>query len=149
MSESGQPLSPEGAARAYFDAVHAGDAEGVAALFTDDAVLRFPMLDPIVGREAIRAFYANVFNFYTRRSDQVTRWFHGESAAAAEIHFEGRTSSGKDVVFDAVDLFTALNGKITRLEIFYDSARVLQMLGTLPSQPQPSSANLPAGRAKP
>lgn len=134
MSESAETLSPEGAARAYFDAVHAGDTGRLASLFTDDAVLRFPTLDPIAGREAIRAFYANVFTFYARRSDRVTRWFHAENAVAAEIHFEGRTSGGKDVVFDAVDLFTVSGGKITRIEIYYDSARVMQMLGTLPSQ---------------
>ena len=139
MTPSPQPLSPELAARAYFDAVHAGDADRLATVFSEDAVLRFPTLDPIQGRAAIRAFYANVFVFYTHRADRITRWFHGEDAVAAEIHFEGHTNTGKDVVFDAVDVFTVAGGLITGLEIFYDSARVLQMLGTLPSQAQPAA----------
>jgi ketosteroid isomerase-like protein len=134
MSASPQGPSPELAARAYFDAIHAGDVDRLADVFSEDAVLRFPTLDQIAGREAIRGFYSNVFTFYTRRDDSVTRWFHGEDSVAAEIHFEGHTNTGKDVVFDAVDVFTVSGGKITRLEIFYDSARVLQMLGTLPSQ---------------
>lgn len=133
-SEPIEARSPEGLARAYFDAVHAGDSARLAALFAEDAVLRFPTLDPIVGREAIRTFYANVFTFYAKRSDQVTRWFHADDAVAAEIHFEGLTGDGKNVVFDAVDLFTVSGGKIARIEIYYDSASVLRMLGTLPNK---------------
>ncbi len=51
---------------------------------------------------------------------------------AAEIHFEGRTATGHTVAFDAVDVFTIENGVIQDLHIFYDSAKVQQMVGELP-----------------
>lgn len=125
----------EAAARAYFDAIHAGSTEGVAKAFAEDAEVHFPSREPVVGRANIAAFYADVFKFYIHRHDEVTRWFHSaDGLAAAQIHFEGTTNTGRDVVFDAVDVFTEKNGVIQRLWIVYDSARVLQMLGALPGK---------------
>ncbi|MBI3948832.1 MAG: nuclear transport factor 2 family protein [Acidobacteria bacterium] len=121
--------------RAYFDAIHDGRLDDLAALFAENASLHFPLTEPIVGREAIRQFYAGVFAFYTKRSDHTSRYFLSEDGGvAAEIHFEGTTSTGQDVVFDAVDVFDIGEGQIQKLQIFYDSARVLKMLGSLPNQ---------------
>ncbi len=91
------------------------------------------MLEPIQGRAAIRSFYEGVLQFYPERHDHVVRYFAGDSGhVAAEIHFEGKTATGRRVVFDAVDLFRVQEEKIHELRIFYDSARVLQMIGELP-----------------
>lgn len=120
-------------AKSYFAAVNETRLDDLAAVFAPDGVLTFPMLEPIRGRKGIRDFYAGVLQFYPKRYDEVTRWFVSEKGdVAAEIHFEGRTATGRDVVFDAVDLFTIRNGLIERLNIFYDSAKVLQMVGDLP-----------------
>ena len=121
-------------AQKYFDAVHSSDLDALAGVFTQDAALRFPTLDPVVGRENIRAFYANVFAFYTKRHDEVTCWMsNGKDSVAAEIHFDGTTNTGQTAVFDAVDIFTIEDGSISELRIYYDSFRVMKMLGTLPS----------------
>lgn len=121
--------------RSYFDAIHGGELDKLAVLFAEDASLHFPLSDPIVGRAAIRKFYQGVFNFYSKRSDRLNRFFFSEDGSvAAEIHFDGRTSTGKDISFDAVDLFTLAKGKIQKLQIFYDSAKVMKMMGTLPNQ---------------
>jgi ketosteroid isomerase-like protein len=91
------------------------------------------MLPPVEGRNAIREFYAGVLAFYPERRDDITRWFVSEGGdVAAEISFVGKTSTGRDVAFDAVDVFTIQNGVIQKLTIYYDSAKVLQMLGELP-----------------
>jgi ketosteroid isomerase-like protein len=110
--------------RAYFAAVNQTHLEAVIALFAPEASLHFPMSEPIIGREAIGRFYATILQFYPERFDDVL---------AAEIHFEGVTQTGRRVVFDAVDLFTIRDGRIQKLQIFYDSARVLEMIGTLPN----------------
>ena len=118
----------------YFDAVHASQPDALANCFAEDAEVHFPMQDPVVGRAKIREFYAGVFVFYARRHDEITAVYKSESGnVAAEIHFDGTTGDGKDVTFDAVDVFTVHNNKIRKLRIFYDSAKVLQMLGALPS----------------
>jgi len=127
--------SNQAVVRSYFDAIHSGELDNLASLFAEDASLHFPLSEPIVGRGAIRQFYEGVFNFYSKRSDHVSRLFFSEDGSvAAEIHFDGTTSTGKEVTFDAVDLFTVAQGKIQKLQIFYDSAKVMKMLGTLPNQ---------------
>ena len=120
-------------AKSYFAAVNETRLDDLAGVFAEDGVLSFPMLPQIQGRGAIRDFYAGVLQFYPKRLDDVTRWFVSEAGdVAAEIHFEGRTSTGRDVIFDAVDVFTIKNNLIQKLNIFYDSARVLEMVGDLP-----------------
>ncbi|GBC81823.1 hypothetical protein HRbin10_00935 [bacterium HR10] len=120
--------------RAYFAAVNQTHLEALIALFAPEASLHFPMSEPIVGREAIGRFYATILQFYPERFDDVRRlFFSPEGDVAAEIHFEGVTQTGRRVVFDAVDLFTIRDGRIQKLQIFYDSARVLEMIGTLPN----------------
>ncbi len=119
--------------RAYFAAVNETRLEDLVALFAPEASLHFPLSDPIVGREAIGRFYANVLQFYPERFDEVRRlFFSPEGDVAVEIHFEGKTATGREVVFEAVDLFTIREGLIQKLQIFYDSARVLEMIGALP-----------------
>jgi ketosteroid isomerase-like protein len=130
---SGSGVNSVAVAKSYFAAVNETRLDDLAAVFVEDGVLSFPMLSPIEGRKAIRDFYAGVLQFYPERYDHVTRWFVSEAGdVAAEIHFEGRTSTGRDVIFDAVDVFTIKNDLIQKLSIFYDSARVLEMVGELP-----------------
>jgi len=120
-------------AKTYFAAVNQKQMDNLAAVFAEDGVLTFPLLSPIRGRQAIREFYSGVLQFYPEAFDDVTRWFVSESGdVAAEIHFEGRTATGHTVAFDAVDVFTIENGVIQDLHIFYDSAKVQQMVGELP-----------------
>jgi uncharacterized protein (TIGR02246 family) len=49
----------------YFAALAAGDAERVARLHAEDAVLHIANMPPIQGREAIRRFYQTMFGFLT------------------------------------------------------------------------------------
>ncbi len=120
-------------ARAYFSAINETRLEDLAKLFTEDAQLSFPQLDPIQGRKAIRDFYQNVLQFYPERKDVVTRYFISDSGdVAAEIQFQGKTATGRSVIFEAVDLFRVHGGQIPELKIFYDSAKVTEMIGELP-----------------
>lgn len=126
--------NPVDVAKAYFSAVNETRLDDLAAVFAQDARLTFPMQDPIVSREAIRAFYEGVLEFYPTRKDVVTRYFVSDSGdVAAEIHFEGTTATGRDVIFDAVDVFTIEGDQIKELNIHYDSAKVMEMIGELPS----------------
>lgn len=117
-------------ARGYFAAINETRLEDLGNVFAPNAVLKFPMLEPICGRTAIKEFYAGVLSSYPKRFDKVTRWFVGESGdIAAEIHFEGETQTGRPVVFDAVDVFRISDRHILELLIFYDSAKVNRMAG--------------------
>jgi len=131
MNETGQ--AGIAIAKRYFSAVNESLLDDLAAVFAENAVLSFPMLAPVKGRKAIREFYAGVLVFYPERRDDITRWFVSESGdVAAEISFVGKTTAGRNVAFDAVDVFTIRKGEIEKLTIYYDSAKVMQMLGELP-----------------
>jgi uncharacterized protein (TIGR02246 family) len=53
---------PEDVARLVVERVAAGDADGAAALYEPDAVLAFPPGRETVGRDAIRAVYAQLID---------------------------------------------------------------------------------------
>jgi hypothetical protein len=122
-------------AKRYFDSVNHTRLEDLAAVFAEDALLTFPGVKPIRGRKAIRDFYAGILSFYPRRFDGVTRWFVSDCGdVAAEIHFEGRTLSNREVIFDAVDVFTIKNGLIQDLHIHFDNNTVARMVGEVPRE---------------
>lgn len=59
----------------FFGALAAGDADAVAALFTQDAVVHVADMPAIEGRDAIRRFYGNLFGFLvaTRSTPEAVR----------------------------------------------------------------------------
>ncbi len=52
----------------FFAALEARDAERMAELFSDDAVVHVANRPPLEGRGAIRAFYGNMFGFLSASS---------------------------------------------------------------------------------
>lgn len=53
--------SPEELARIFFERANAGDIDGLVALYEEDAVLKIgPEEVPATGRDAIRAYYAEL-----------------------------------------------------------------------------------------
>lgn len=55
-----QALAPEDLTRLFVERSNAGDAEGVALLYAEDAVMAYPPGATTVGRTAIRALWENV-----------------------------------------------------------------------------------------
>jgi uncharacterized protein (TIGR02246 family) len=70
--------------RALFAAVAARDADAVAGLFSESAVLQVAGMPPVEGREAIRRFYGRLFGHLS-----------ASSASAAET----RVSTGGDLAY--------------------------------------------------
>jgi uncharacterized protein (TIGR02246 family) len=56
---------PEDITRLFVERANAGDAEGLAALYEEDAVLGFPPGRTTVGREAIRAVHEQMLEQVT------------------------------------------------------------------------------------
>ena len=60
MSDYEKALKPEDLTRLFVERSNAGDADGVAALYEEDAVMAYPPGSRTVGRDAIRALWAKI-----------------------------------------------------------------------------------------
>ena len=88
----------EQASRRHVDAWRRNDADAVATMFTDDAILLLPNVENVRGRAAIRAFVANVFS--TTKVDRLDVTIeeldlHGDTAYERGSYSEGYTVHGQ------------------------------------------------------
>jgi uncharacterized protein (TIGR02246 family) len=60
MTAREKAMTPEDLTRLFVERSNAGDADGVAALYEEHAVLAYPPGSQTTGREAIRALWASV-----------------------------------------------------------------------------------------
>jgi uncharacterized protein (TIGR02246 family) len=60
VSENEKALEPEDLTRLFVERANDGDADGIAALYEQDAVMAYPPGSQTVGRDAIRALWASV-----------------------------------------------------------------------------------------
>ncbi|MCW2984331.1 MAG: nuclear transport factor 2 family protein [Conexibacter sp.] len=106
----------------YFACVNGEDRERLADLWAADGELRAVGARPRVGRVAVMDYFAKIFDPWLHHHDEPTRIVvaDGESTAVAEVTFHGTTHDGRQVRFDAVDVFDLLDGRIQRLTSWYD-----------------------------
>lgn len=109
---------------AYFDAVNAEDWDTLALLWEPDAELSAVGARPRHGRNEILAYYPKLLSGYAEHLDAPLRRITEGSAVAVEIRFTGRTTSGRLISFDAVDVFDLTAIRIRKLTIWYDTAAV-------------------------
>jgi ketosteroid isomerase-like protein len=79
MSDDMRAMEPEDVTRLVTERLNAGDAAGVAALYELEAVLAYPLDQPTLGREAIRAIYQRMVDAGVR---------FGLEAPLATVRFE-------------------------------------------------------------
>ncbi|GLZ11909.1 hypothetical protein Acsp04_21440 [Actinomadura sp. NBRC 104425] len=60
MAEYEKAMRPEDLTRLFVERANAGDAEGIAALYEEDAVMAYPPGSRTVGRQAIRELWEKV-----------------------------------------------------------------------------------------
>lgn len=60
MSQRERAMKPEDLTRLFVERANAGDAEGIAALYEEAAVMAYPPGHTTVGREAIRELWEKV-----------------------------------------------------------------------------------------
>ncbi|MEV6792183.1 nuclear transport factor 2 family protein [Streptomyces sp. NPDC051320] len=62
MSQTEKARKPEDLTRLFVERANAGDADGIAALYEENSVMAYPPGTQTVGREAIRAFWAEALS---------------------------------------------------------------------------------------
>jgi uncharacterized protein (TIGR02246 family) len=108
----------------YFAAVNAEDWPALATLLTDDAVLVATGAPTRHGRDAVLAHYPKVLAGFAEHVDTPTRRLDAGDTVVVELAFTGSTRDGRPITFDAVDVFDIVDGRISRLHRWYDTAAV-------------------------
>ena len=122
------PAEPSDVVERYFAAVDAEDFDTLRRLLHPDVALTACGSGPRQGSEAVIALFRAIFERFPVHSDRPTRLICDGSTVVAEIHFEGRSATGVDVTFEAVDVFDIVDGRIVRLTQWLDSAHLERQL---------------------
>ena len=126
--------SPTSVVRRYFAAVDAEDLDTLRQVLHPDVALTACGSRPRQGSDAAIDLFEKIFERFPVHSDSPTRLIRDGGTVVAEIHFEGRSATGTDVAFEAVDVFDVVDGRIVRLTQWLDSAHLERQLRS----PEPS-----------
>jgi ketosteroid isomerase-like protein len=116
------------AVRKFFEALNAEDFVRLAGLWTEAAELIAVGSRPRRGVDDVLAYYYPLFGPWAEHTDQPTRWIVAGDTVVVEVHFTGVTQEGRQLEFDAVDVFDLEDGAIARLSTWYDLAWVRKQL---------------------
>ncbi len=122
------PENPGAVVRRYIAAFNAGDADAVAALFTDKASVEDPIGSPAhVGREAIRHFYAAAIATGAQLELQGAIRVAGSHAA---FPFVARlTVDGAPMELEVIDTMRFdEDGRIQEMRAYFDTVGVPDFL---------------------
>jgi ketosteroid isomerase-like protein len=110
------------------------DGEIVADIYAPDAEWTAAREDPDAathrGIEAISAYFARWFGAFEKAKLQVVETIDGDDRVFAWIAFAGRgISSGAPVEMQQAQVFSFRDGKIVRVEEYFDRAEGLEATG--------------------
>ncbi len=105
----------------YFRFINEEKFDEFFALFDDDVVFQAPFGFNANGIEKVKPFYLGVPRNYPDHTDTPEEIFISGNKAAVFIDFKGKDAKGNPTAFKASDWFVIENGKIKKLNIFYDS----------------------------
>ena len=100
----------------------------MAALFAPDAVVVPAGGRPRRGRAEIAAYYAKILAPFPEHHDEPVRVVVGGDDVTVEIAYRGVLANGRELAFDALNVYRLDGGLIARLTQWYDTDRVRRML---------------------
>jgi len=112
----------------YFSLINEEAWEDFGNLWHDNAELRAVGSRPRHGRQEILEFYRTLFRPWSKHADTPVRVLLCETSATVEVRFTGVTPAGRELAFDALDLFDTDSERIIRLATWYDLVQVRKML---------------------
>lgn len=121
------------AVEGYFAAMNSNSFADLEKVFAPEVEIHTVGTEPVVGRDAAVAHFPNVLAGYAAHEDEVTRWIAGTDdggadAIVCDIAFVGRLADGREVRFDALDVFDVRDGLITRVTTWYDTRLVARQV---------------------
>jgi ketosteroid isomerase-like protein len=115
---------------AYFAAINAEDWDALGALWEPGAELVATGARPRRGVQEVVAYFPRVLAAYPVHVDTPGRRIAEGSAVVVEVAFTGRMADGREIAFDAVDVFDLSpdGARIRRLSTWYDTAAVRRQM---------------------
>jgi ketosteroid isomerase-like protein len=107
----------------YFECLNSEDWDGMREIWREDGQLRAVGARPRNDREGVIGYFSKLFTPWPEHEDRPTRLVISERDATvlAEVTFSGRPTAESDmVVFDAIDVFDLVDGRIAKLTNWYD-----------------------------
>lgn len=129
-------------ADAHEAAEAAHDAAGVADTFAEDGILDpKPTGASFAGREAITAWYTDLFTAFPDIAPELVNRFQDGNTIIDEVIFSGTHSgpflgipaTGKPVTVPATVIYEIRNGAMVRESAYWDVATMLIQMGVLPA----------------
>ena len=136
-------MTPAEVAKAAVHAVASHDPDAIVALGAPDYVDDFIAVGEFKGRQAIRAFFTEMFVAFPDLTMSAERIVGDDRAAVAQWAvtgtfsggpFQGIRPTGARVSFRGVDVMEVEDGLIQRNTIYYDGATFARQIGMLPGQ---------------
>jgi uncharacterized protein len=122
-------MSNEEVVRRYFTCLDTEDWEAMRGLWHADAELRAVGARPRRGLDEVIGYFSKLFTPWPAHVDAPTRLIEADSTIVAEVTFTGTTPDGREVSFDAIDVFDLRDGQICRMTNWYDVAYARRVLG--------------------
>jgi ketosteroid isomerase-like protein len=116
--------------RRYFWCLDHEDWPQMRSLWHEDGILRAVGARPRDGLEQVMDLFSKLFVPWREHQDAPTRVIHAEDTVTVEVTFTGRTPGGREVSFDAIDVFDLRDGRIAKMTNWYDTAYARKMLAT-------------------
>ena len=104
--------------------------DDVSDCFCADGTFSFPMLDdPVVGHEALRAFFAAHVGRFSSHVDRVTRVIVSGDQAISKLVFDATTNDGRPVHLENCNVYEFRGGKFAHARVYADSYELRRQFG--------------------
>ena len=139
--------SPVDTATRDFQALQRHDPAGMAACYSDDAVVDFVAMGPLHGPAAIQEFFEGMFaaipdmettyEIVAADGDKVVAEWRNQGTFSG-ASFQGVDPTGKHVELRGIDVMTIAEDRITHNTVYYDGMEFARQIGMMPAMDSPA-----------
>jgi steroid delta-isomerase-like uncharacterized protein len=128
--------------RSYFEAVGRADRDAQTDWYADDATGRIYGVIGPAGTDEFRAFFHELFDAFPDFKLEILDLVVEDNRAAVRWRatgtfngsrsFQGLEPTGKHIEIEGCDMVWVTDGKIVRIEAYYDTSSLARQLGAMP-----------------
>jgi hydroxyacylglutathione hydrolase len=145
-------VSTSEVAKRYFDALSAHDLDTAIDCWEEGGVDRVVGQQDLVAPHGTRAYFDELFEAFpdfrfevldttTSHNRTAVRW-QAQATFAGPGSFQGFEPNGARIAIEGCDVITIADGKIRKLDAFFDSGAIARQLGFLPATGSQAQARL-------